>query len=605
MLASHEESGPSGEIEGPEAIYRDLARDHAETAYELALLLVGDSAAAHQVLAEGFQRTWTTLSRGDLVADPPGTLYWSIIRGALRRLRRSKELRGHLPATTADDRQITAYGIVQRFTPQQQSAIFLAARAGLGYKLAGLASGVGESRARDLAFAARQEYREDRESAVGATALCHQAAPFLSARTDDAGAIAPGDVEAHTAACPVCSRTSALFAEFSDVLRAVRFPPSTQSPEQLALAQLERRGARRPTGARRLLRVAAAPLIITLSLVVGLLVFRQFGEPEVQTGTGRTSDLLYARDSTSGGTIVLDSGSGRVLARLPSGMVAPSGQRLYAAAATCQESGCTTALRVVDPATGLESAIGRANGSLALLGVDERLGRLHLADAANGGAVLLGFDGAVGEVVERVVGPDGVRDPFAARHAVLSHDGATLLTLGTLADSGQAGLLVTDLARMQVRGPLRLPGPPRDYAPLLLRPTTERVLAYHLAGGTVYEIDSAAPTVVRSAQVGAPLALTTSDGDAPGAALALGPEGTIFALAGEGGVAALSADTLAVARRLSQDQTYTSMLASTDGRLLYLVDGTGGYVVLDAASGRKLGGRNVGALVLVQVNAGE
>jgi hypothetical protein len=276
-------------------------------------------------------------------------------------------------------------------------------------------------------------------------------------------------------------------------------------------------------------------------------------------------------------------------------------------------------LRVVDPATGTESAVGRVNGSLAVVGVDERLGRWYLADNGNdGGQGLVAFDAAVGEIVSRAMSPAGVRDAFAATHAVVLADGTTLLTLGANADDGQAVLVSTDLRSMEVRATVALQGTPEEYGALLPRPSINRVLAYNLGSGVVLDVDLVTGAILRSAQLERPPA-REARGEAPVAALAAAPDGTIFALTGGGGVAALSSESLTGTRRLGQDRsgqypTYTSVSASTDGRLLYLVeaprredrDATAAYVVVDVADGRQLVRRtNVGAIALVQVNAGE
>src|SRR5205807_2822112 len=114
------------------------------------------AAVAMEMVIQGFRRTWDALRRDQLVGDADETLYWTTPRAALRRLGRSRDLRGLLPVTTADDRQITAFGITSGFAPQQQAAIYLAVWAGDGYRLARLASGVGVGRARDFALSARQ-----------------------------------------------------------------------------------------------------------------------------------------------------------------------------------------------------------------------------------------------------------------------------------------------------------------------------------------------------------------------------------------------------------------------------------------------------------------
>jgi hypothetical protein len=259
------------------------------------------------------------------------------------------------------------------------------------------------------------------------------------------------------------------------------------------------------------------------------------------------------------------------------------------------------------------------DGNLVVIGVDERLGRWYLTDAGSNNSILLTFDAAVGEVVNRTNGPVGVLAPFWAGRSAMFRNGATLVTLGADAESGQAVLLPTELSSMEVKAPIVLSGAPEEFAPLLVRSSPARVLAYHLPSGTLYEIDVATAAVTRTVQLESLPPHDANEGEAGGAALALGPDGTIFALAGGGGVVALAPDTLAVTRRLGQDRsgqypTYTSLSASTDGIRLYLAESprrsdretTAAYVIADVADGRQLIRRpNVGAIALVQVNAGE
>src|SRR5438105_3915632 len=114
-----------------EQAYRELVEEHADRLYGFAVLLVGEAAVAMEMVIQGFRRTWDALRRDQLVGDADETLYWTTTRAALRRLGRSRDLRGLLPVTTADDRQITAFGITSGFAPQQQAAIYLAVWAGV------------------------------------------------------------------------------------------------------------------------------------------------------------------------------------------------------------------------------------------------------------------------------------------------------------------------------------------------------------------------------------------------------------------------------------------------------------------------------------------
>lgn len=595
-----------------EAAYRELVEDHADRVYGIATLIISDPAVALQITIEAFERTWDAIRRDQLLGDPDETVYRAATRAALRRIVRSRGgLRGLLPSTTADDHQITAFGITSAFPPQQHAAIYLAVWAQLGYRLAGLASGVGESRARDLAFSARQEYLEARGVPAGDSALCREAAPLLSARADGETTAPNPRLDAHIASCRGCSETAASYDEFTTMLQSLRIPAAPENLVERALAVPRARPQDR--GRRRFLRLLAGPAILTLVLIGGLFIFRGFADPSIGTGVGRTSDLLFALDA-NGAMLVLDSGSGRELGRLPSGVLSSNGQRVYSVSHVCRDGGCTSTLRMTDTGTASSSPLGRLDGQLHLLGVDEQRGRLYLTDSD--GSRLTAFDSSLGQVVATMEAPAGLSGPFGPRGAALVPDGPTLFSIAT--SSGQAAALTIDLAGMQVVSATRLPESRDGYVAVLPVPNKDRLYAYQLSRSTVYEVDLAAERVTDSATLdpGSGSAPPSAEVDGRGT-MALAPDGsTLYVVVPSGGIAVVRADPVQLLDRIAADKTYRAVAVSTDGTLLYMIGDDGSYTVLQSSAGQGppvratdvrevLNRRNVGALAILQANAGE
>ena len=87
-----------------------------------------------------------------------------------------------------------------------------------------------------------------------------------------------------------------------------------------------------------------------------------------------------------------------------------------------------------------------------------------------------------------------------------------------------------------------------------------------------------------------------------GLPVGLGLPGIIWAVA----AASLLSASLLVGRFWMLSARYRSVAASTDGRLLYLVEQDGSYTVLQTSDGQQVLHRaNVGAVALLQANAGE
>jgi len=342
------------------------------------------------------------------------------------------------------------------------------------------------------------------------------------------------------------------------------------------------------------------PAILVVILIATLVFLRGFGEPEITTGAGRTSDLLFARDPSSA-IVILDSGSGRVLGRLPDGVLAKNGQRVYGVSTTCQEEGsCTSTVRVTDTATMASNPVGRLDGRLALLGVDEARGRLYLTDSE--GTRLLFFDSSLGQTVQTIDQPESFVAAFAPRGAVLSADGSTLFTLGGSSD-GEAAAVVTDLLTGRVQRPIPLPGSPDEFAGQLQ--ASGRLYAYRLSEGAVFEIDPVIAQVLGSVQLDAGGGSPPS-GSETGLLVATSQGSLIYAIVSSGGIASLRTDQFQLVNRLAPDRRFRSISVSSDGSLLYTIEIDGGYSVFQASSGQQMLHRsNVNASALLQANAGE
>lgn len=597
-----QQSGQAGSLpEGPAVTYRALAEEQGQQAYRLAMFLVGDPAIAEQVTAEAFRRTWALMRDGKLVREAHETLYWYLIRIAGERIRRSRDLRGHLPPTTADDRQITAAGILGEIEPHQRSAVLIAAWGGLGYEVAGVATGLGQRRVRDLTFAARQQYREERGGSGDVGPECGQVAMVLSEQADGV-AQSPQTVQGHLSTCSVCQQTAALFDEFSSVLRDIRVPAASADPAEAAIRQMEA-GPRRPTGIRRIVRVAAGPAALVLVLVAGLLLFRGCEEPSIETGLGRTPDLIYVRDVRSGETIVLDSGSGRELSRLPAGVLDRAGRRLYGAEANCTGSTCATRLTATETATRESSELGKIEGRYSVLAVPGAGEVVYLADEDGAGMRLVAFDVRLRRITNAAEPPAPVKEAFMPGRAALAPDGEILYSIGLLPGGDDVAVMRTHLPSMEVRGWMPVSTAVAENPTFLAWPDGKGLSIFLVQSGAVYDFDFARG-VLRAGNVD-PRAGPPSEGTTAGPAAAF--DGVrIYAIVGRGGIAVMDRERLEVTSRIAEERRFRTIALSSDGRLLYALDAGGNYAVLRADTGEQvLQRRNVQLAGFLQVNAGE
>ncbi|MPZ15644.1 MAG: hypothetical protein GEU73_14685 [Chloroflexi bacterium] len=592
------------------SLYRQLVADHTDRVYGYVMLLVGDRSVSENIANDSFRRTSQALLRGQIMGDAEEVLYRHATREGLRRLARSKELRGQLPPTSADDRQITAFGIIDGFSPQQRAAIFLAAWGQLGYRVAGVATGIGEGRAAELAFAARQEYREARGYPSDMTPACQDAGPVLSARADGARLAGENAVDDHLVSCDLCRGTAAAFDEFGAVVRAIHIPSPTTDVAGAALGEVEAHARRRVAGIGDILRLAVGPGLLVVVLIVGLLVFQQCSEASVQTGLGRTSDLLYVhlRDESGDWIVTLDSGSGRELSRVPGGTLTGNGQRVYSAEASCEGGPCVTTIRLSDTGTTERTDVAQVDGRLEAVAVVEERQDLYLVDAASGWTRLLRFDLEVGRLSGSVSAPTDLLEPYRPGRTALAEDGSVLFGVASSVDDESGRVLATDLRAMEIIGSVPLERAELSSVNVLPRTLNGRAYAYEPGGGRLHEvsIDGAQSVASIDMETVRSTAATGGTTSVVEGALAAGAQGLLYAVHPSGGIAVVEADPLRVVRQVREDRRYTAVVVSSDGEKLYALEEGGTYVVLDEATGMELLRRNQGQIVgFVQVNAGQ
>lgn len=580
--------------------YEEVVRDHAERLHALVEMLLGDRAATEAVLMEAFRLAWERLDRGTILGDLEETVYRAALQRAVRRASRSPQLRGTLPATTADDRQITAFGIIQQFVPEHRAAALAVLWSGLSYRAASMATGVAVDRVRDVVFGARQEFRAAYGMEPDAPA-CRDVVPSLSLRAD--GQIegeALERTEAHLASCESCRQAAAAFAEFGEAVRQLRPAAPTADFREQVLAIPDRTS--RPTGIRRVLNLALGPFVLVVVLGLGLLLLQQCEEPSIKTGVGRTSDLVYAIGAGDG-IVILDSGTGRELGRLPlAGVIGSGGREAFGSAPGCGPTGQGTSVRAVDAATLQVREVLCVERPVTVLGADDRRGRLLLGDDQGNVEQLLILDLRRARITAAQPADPSLTGVYSRRLAI-SPDGAAAFSVTAVAEPGQARFAVaeTDLETLEIAGLAELTNPCGMDA-VLLAVGADEVYAYQPACGRLWELHPRSGRPSRRIELG--------EGGAPEtghAVLAVSTAGNLlYAVAPGDGIAIIDRSRLVELRRLSPERPPISIAASTDGGMLYTISRDGSYAVLDAGSGRVLLRRqSVGPLTILQVNAGE
>ncbi|MSQ24470.1 MAG: hypothetical protein EXR58_08010 [Chloroflexi bacterium] len=603
---SEDRGGPTAEDTTPDIAYRELVYHEAERLYEFAVLMVEKPIVAQELLMSAFERTWTSLRKDQIYMDVDEAAYWQVTREAAQLLGRTGT-RSFQPPTTSDDRHITAVGILDRFPAEQRAAIYLACRMGTDYQFAGASGGIGETRARDVIVAARQEYREAREHWAPSVPDCSRITPFLSARAD--GQLHPQDrerVEAHLSSCPVCTSTARLFADFSTALKELRLPsPESDVVEDALGIATGQRAREAPSWRRRLVRLATGPLALIPFFIIGAFLLRRCEPVAVDTGLGRTNDIVYARATGGDSILVLDSGNGRELNRLPAGFLALSGIGVFGESPNCTAGGCRTTLLMTDTATGATSTIGNVAGHLHTVATTEQAAYLVDEDAAWNELVVVSLDR--GSVTGRLRAPPEIQEAFGPRLPVLGRDGKTLLTLGRQSQVEGLALVSTDLSTLQVKSWLPLPGSTVLGVGLVPSRDGTHVFVYFPAGPTVLDVDLIKGETRQSLGIGeVGIAPGRTGADNVAKLIAADPKGELLYCAlPSGGVAVVKAAPFALVSTLATDRQYRAVEVSSDGASLITLGFDGSYQLLDAATGKERYRRpQVRADDILQVNAG-
>jgi hypothetical protein len=531
--------------------------------FDFAALLLGESAAAEQAVHDGYHRVADEVRRDNVLGDATEILYRGVARSALTQLAKKQDLDGYQPSTAADADEIAAFRVLSSFSPQQRAAVLLAVRAETGYRLAGLATGVGEARTQDLAFAAEQQFGEA------------------------AGKERAGD-------------------RFGDAVRRAVAPAPAREPGEIA-EEAAKEALAVKGGWRRLLRLASGPAVLTAVLIAAILLIPQCGEPSIKTGVGRTSDIAYGYDTDGKATVAMDTGSGKALVRLPVGVVTRDGRHLYFATPTCNGNTCRTRVQMTDTATQSTSDVVTLDGRLAVLDVDEERRRVYLGDEGNNWGRLLVVDTDTKQFLASVQGPTGVDQPFKPGWIARSADGQTLAAHAWVEGGQQSIVIWIDTGTWQIINAVRLSIRGPEGVTMLQQIVDGHVFVY------VGEKPGEDARLYSASQVPNELArglrVATADSGAK-SAIALGPDGLLYLVGEYGAILRVNPSTLEVDPGGFKDPPegfVTSALGvSSDAKMLYTVRTDGSYVVLDAETGKELLRRprsEVGSIL--QVNQGE
>lgn len=585
----------------PLIAYRELVYAEAERLYELAVLLVEDPTLATSLVLRSLDRTWTSLQRDQLFMDIDEAAFWGVVREAAQRRGRSGQVRGFQPRTTSDDRHITAVGILSEFTPEQSAAVYQVSRQGSSYQFAGVASGLGEARARDAVYAARQEYREARERFEPISSECSRLAPLLSARVDDQ--VRPDDralVEGHLATCEVCVATDRLYRDFNGALKELRIPSAEVDVVEEALGIPAGRPDQRASRWGRALRMLAGPWGLIPIFIVGAIILRQCSPPPVDIGTGRTSDIVYARAS-EGRIVALEAGSGQELPiRLPAGVLGVAGRAALGESVSCGGGGCRTVLSATDTGTGATNPIANLEGRLRVAAADQQ--HAYLADEEAGWNRLIAVSLQDGSTRGSVSAPMATEQAFGPNRPLHLPAVGALYSVAKSAGDESLAVVQTDLRNLQARVAV-IPTTPEGVG---LSPTADgrRAFVYASGPGEIYEVDLAQGQIIRR---GSLRARAENGPLSNGSLIAADPRGELlYCVLPDGGIAVVRADTLEVVRELGSDRRYRAVGVSTDGTAVYALGTDGGYRVLDVETGRERVSRSgVRADDIVLVQPGE
>ncbi len=583
-----------GEIAYTELVYQESGRLPG-----FIFFLVGDAAAAQQIALSAFRYVWDAFRRGDILGDAEDQLYRNATRAALQHIRKTSA-RGHLPPTTAPDREIIATGVVSGFEPQQRAAILLAAWAGVGYRRAGVATGVGEGRARDLTFAARQEYRAAQSPPVAATPACAEVEPLLSARLDEEPKAADVQrMEAHVPGCETCKETAALYEQFDETLRGLKIPQFEEAVREAALAIPTEKRRYRFGVLGRFGGLASGPAGIVLLLVVLVFFFHDCGNAPIRTGAGRTSDVLFMR--APGALVVMDTGSGREIGRVPAGAITADGEHVYSTRAGCKGDAGATTLLQSDVGTIKSTELGCLQGRVTAVAADDAAGTVYVSGQE--GLELQSIDLRALQARGRVAANEA--RAFDPDRTAVSPDRSALFSL--VADSGSArgaAVLHTDLRALTVDGRVRFPSDRLEHVHLAAV-TDSRVLAYDAVGSRVRDLDARTGTLLSAMDVPSQPVPEGTDGTAH--VLAISTDASLIYIARPtAGIVVMTMSTGNIVRQINPNQRYLAIAVSTDGAMVYAIESGGTFVVLDSATGSSLLRRdNAGLMDIVQVVRGQ
>ena len=549
---------PEGADSTPSLIaYRELAYEHSARLVGYLYLLTGDGPQAEGFATEAFRRVWEMFRRGDILGDAEEHLYRQGTRAALQWMQRTGNLRGYQPPTTSRDQDIVAMGVVSGFQPQQRAGVLLVVWAGLDERLAGVASGLGEARVKDLVFAARQEFREAAKS-----------------------------------------------EEFEETLRGFRISAHSETVLDEAL-DAPSVSARRARGwIPRLRRIAAGPAALVITLVVLVVVFRDCGGTSIKTGAGRTSDVAFARAGNS--IVVVETGTGREIGRVPAGALSSDGEDVYSARPGCRgQSGATTISRS-DPAVIKTSDLGCVDGTVSPVAVDEANNAIY-ATAAGSPTTLRVLSIEPLTLGASLQPPDEAPGMFDAPRVVMAADRSALLAAGESSGSSSRSVVLVgiEVPSLRIAGSVRFPM--EDPSALELVPISSgRVLAYDASTGRLRELDPARGQLLSATDLPGHT-LPRSASGSPGHTVALSPdELTLYMAVPDGGIVKLDVPHGQVVGRMNPDQKYLGIGLSTDGAMIYAIEVGGAYVVVDATNGNVLLRRpNTGLTDLFQVNRGQ
>ncbi len=603
------ESTPDRVVDTPPLFaYRQLVYDEAERLYELAVLLVEDPKLAMELVRRSLDRTWTSLQKRQIYMDIDEAACWGVVREAVRRRGKSSQVRAFQPSTTGDDRQITAVGVISGFSPEQSAAVYQVARFGSSYQFAGAISGIGEQRARDIVYSARQEFRDGREPFVPISNECSRMAPRISAQGDNQVASEDAaEIDRHVEGCGVCQSTRRLYQDFTSAVKELRLPPAGVDVVEEGLAISTARPDEAPRGWRRITHIFSGPWGLVPFFIVGAVVLQQCTPPPVPTGVGRTSDIVFAHATDGKGILALESGSGQELSRwsqLPAGLVSPSGFSVYSRSFACDSVRCQTTLSVTDTGTGAATTIGTLEGNLHVVALDG-LDRLFLADEDANWNRLVAIRLSDASVQGSVVGPPGTEGSFGPRRALIRPTGE-MLTLAQRSSGEGLVVVATDLRNLRASAVISLDSGSAASATLALSANAQRIFVYLPAGPTFLEVNRSLGQRVRS--------LSLSKGEGPGAfaptsstLMVLDPGGqSAYCVLPTGGVAVVRLDTFEVDRQLGGERRFRSIGVSTDGESLYTLGFDGTYRVLEASTGKeKYSKGQVRADDILQVNTGD